>query len=169
MSVGTMRTPGTAKELEVRRRIGGKLLLQGYTPAEVARILDVSWTSAKRWQQAVVRGGLEALASKPHPGKPCRLTASQKRKLVSILLKGPLKAGFPTDLWTCRRVALVIQKNFGVSYHPDHVGKILHSLGWTCQKPEQRSRKRDEAAIERWRKKDWPRIKRNVKRGAIWC
>jgi len=164
-----MRTPGTAKELEVRRRIGGKLLLKGHTPAEVARTVDVSWTTANRWKQSVDRGGLEALAAKPHPGKPCRLTAKQKQELVEILLQGPLKAGFPTDLWTCARVAQVIEREFGISYHSAHAWKILHGLGWTCQKPEQRSRKRDEAAIRHWREKAWPRIKKDAKRGETRC
>jgi transposase len=131
--------------------------------------VDVSWTTAKRWKVAVDRGGLEALAAKPHPGKQCRLAGDQKQELVRILLQGPLKAGFFTDLWTCPRVAQVIQREFGVSYHPDHVWKVLHALGWTCQKPEQRSRKRDEAAIERWRKKVWPRLRKKAKRGALWC
>ena len=77
-----------------------------------------------------------------------------------LLKKGAVHAGYANDLWTCRRVADLIGKSFGVSYDPDHVWRILHSLGWTAQKPEARARERDEAAIQRWRKKDWPRIKK---------
>lgn len=157
-----MRTPGTAAELEVRRRIAGDLLLQGKKVAEVARTVKASWSAVKRWKIAVEQGGLEALAAKPHPGKPPRLSEKQKQKLVTILQKGPLKAGYSTDLWTCSRVAEVIEKHFGVTYHPDHVWRILRSLGWSCQKPEQRARERDEEAIRRWRKKGWPRIKKGA-------
>jgi transposase len=157
-----MRTPGTAAELEVRRRIAGDLLLQGKKVAEVARTVKASWSAVKRWKIAVEQGGLEALAAKPHPGKPPRLSEKQKQKLVTILQKGPLKAGYSTDLWTCSRVAEVIEKHFGVTYHPDHVWRILRSLGWSCQKPEQRARERDEEAIRRWRKKEWPRIKKGA-------
>jgi transposase len=156
-----MRTQGSAAELETRRRIAGELLLQGKPVAEVARLVKASWSSVKRWKVAVKRGGLDALAAKPHPGKPCRLSARQKQQLVRILTQGPLKSGYGTDLWTCPRVAEVIERRFGVHYHVDHVWRLLASLGWTCQKPEQRARERDEAAIERWRAQDWPRIKKS--------
>jgi transposase len=128
--------------------------------AEVARLTGAGWSSVKRWKVAVDRGGLEALASKPYPGKPCRLSATQKRKLVKLLEKGPRAAGYSTDLWTCPRVAEVIAEHFGVDYHPDHVWKILRSLGYSSQKPERRARERDEVAIRCWRKRDWPRIKK---------
>ncbi len=140
--------------------LAGRLLLEGSYVDEVAEIVGASLSSVKRWRQAVEKGGLEALKAKPHPGPKPRLNAKQKQQLVNILLAGPQKAGYHNDLWTCRRVAEVIAKKFGVVYHPDHVWKILRSLGWTCQKPEQRARERDEAAIRRWREKEWPRIKR---------
>jgi hypothetical protein len=57
-------------------------------------------------------------------------------------------------------VAEVISQRFGVAYHPDHVGRLLHALGFTQQKPQRRASERDEAAIERWRKRTWPRIKK---------
>ena len=55
------------------------------------------------------------------------------------------------ELWTCRRVAQVIAQTFGVSYHPDHVGRLLHGLGFSCQYPQHRARERDEEAIRQWR------------------
>ncbi len=103
---------------------------------------------------------MEALKAKPHPGRKPRLNEKQKQRLVKTLLAGPCKAGYRTDLWTCPRVAEVIAKKFGVKYHPAHVWKILRSLGWTPQKPEQRARERNEADIRRWRRQEWPRIKR---------
>lgn len=157
-----MRPKGSAAELEVRRRIAGRLLLEGRKVDEVAQIVDVSVSSAKRWKKAVQEGGLEALASKPHPGRKPYLDAEQKQQLVEILLKGPLAADYPTDLWTCPRVAEVIAREFGVHYHVDYVWQVLRDLGWSCQKPEQRARERDEAAIERWRKREWPRIKKGA-------
>lgn len=147
--------------------LAGRLLLEGSDVAEVAEIVGASLSSVKRWRQAVEKGGLAALISKPHPGPKPRLNAKQKQQLVNMLVAGPRKAGYHNDLWTCRRVAETIAKKFGVVYHPDHVWKILRSLGWTCQKPEQRARERDEAAIRRWREKEWPRIKRG--RSAVAC
>jgi len=155
-----MRPKGSAAELQARRLLAGQLLLGGNDVDEVAEIVGASESSVRRWRRAVEKGGLEALLAKPHPGRKPRLDVKQKQQLIEILLAGPQKAGYSTDLWTCRRVAEVIAKKFRVKYHPDHVGKMLHELGWTCQKPEQRAREADDAAMERWRRRDWPRIKR---------
>jgi len=140
--------------------LAGQLILEGRDNGEVMEILGVSESSAKRWRRAVEKGGMEALKAKPHPGRKPRLSPKQKRQLVEILLAGPRKSGYPTDLWTCQRVAEVVAKRFHVEYHPDYVGRMLHDLGWTCQKPEQRAREANDAAMARWRKRDWPRIKR---------
>jgi len=155
-----MRLKGSAAELETRCRLGGRLLLEGRKIGEVAQIVAASESSVRRWRQAVQKGGLEALKAKPHPGPKPRLNEKQKQRLVKTLLAGPCKAGYRTDLWTCPRVAEVIAKKFGVKYHPAHVWKILRSLGWTPQKPEQRARERNEADIRRWRRQEWPRIKK---------
>jgi transposase len=157
-----MRPKGTAAELEARRLRAADLLLDGKATEEVARLVGAGHSSVKKWNAALKRGGKEALAAKPHSGAPSKLTAEQKQRLVKILVAGPLASGYRTDLWSCPRVADVVQKTFGVSYHPDHLGRILHDLGFTPQKPEQLARERDEEAIARWRQHDWPRIKRGL-------
>jgi len=143
-----------------RRVIAVELLEDGKLLTEVADLLKVSVSSLKRWKKAFRQGGLAALAPKRHPGPKQKLSAAQRRRLREILLHGPRAAGFSTELWTCRRVAEVVQQEFGISYHPDHLGRILHDLGFSPQKPQQRARERDEEAIARWRKQDWPRIKK---------
>lgn len=159
-----MRTHGSALELEARRRIAGRLLLEGRSVTEVAGLVGASWSAVKRWKVAAEKSGLDGLAAKPHPGKPSRLSSKQREKLVALLRRGPLAAGYETNLWTCPRVAEVIQRTFGVTYHAAHVWKILHGLGWSPQKPERRARERDEHAIGRWRKRDWPRLKKVARR-----
>ena len=147
-------------ELEARRFQAGKLLLANRKVQEVARIVEASESSVRRWRLALRKGGLKALRAKVHYGRPPRLAAKQKRRLLKILLKGPRKAGYRTDLWTCRRVGEVVSKTFDVEYHPAHVWRILRGLGWTCQKPERRARERNEAAIAHWREREWPQLKR---------
>ena len=154
-----MRKKGSYSELEARRLQAGRLLLAGRTVQEVAKVFEASESSVRRWRLALRKGGLMALKAKVHHGRPPRLNAKQKQRLVKIFLKGPREAGYRTDLWTCRRVAEVIAQTFGVEYHPAHVWKILRGLGWTCQKPERRARERNEAAIAHWREHEWPRIK----------
>jgi len=155
-----MRIKGTPAELEARRRRAAELLGQGKGVNQVARLVGASPSSVSRWNKALERRGPDGLRAKPHPGPMPRLSKTQKRSLVALLKKGAVSAGYPNDLWTCRRVADLIGRTFGVWYNPDHVWRILDSLGWSAQKPEARARERDEKAVERWRKKDWPRIKK---------
>lgn len=157
-----MRPKGSAAELEVRRRLAVRLLSQGKSRSEVAELVGASLSSVKRWKAAWKKGGVEAIAAKPHPGRKPKLTNAQKRQLERMLLRGPRAAGFSGGLWTCSQVAEAIRRRFGVIYHVDHVPRILQSLGWSCQKPELRARERDEAAIERWRTREWPRIKKEL-------
>ena len=155
-----MRSKGSAAELESRRLLAGEMILQGKENDEILEILGVSVSSVNRWRRAVEKGGMDALKAKPHPGRKPRLNETQKRQLLEILLAGPRKAGYHNDWWTCRRIAEVVARRFHVKYHPDYIGTLLHDLGWTCQKPEQRAREADDSAMEQWRKRDWPRIKR---------
>ena len=155
-----MRPKGSAEALEARRLIAGRLLLEGKGVREVSRLTSAASSSVTRWKKELGQGGLEALKAKPHPGRPPRLTPQQKQELGEILLKGAGAAGFPTDLWTLARVAEVIEREFGVKYHPGHVWHILRGMGWSCQKPERRARERDEEAIRQWREKKWVQVKK---------
>lgn len=157
---GGMRTKGSAAELEQRRRQAVALLEEGLKGAQVARVLGVSGAAVTRWKQAFEKDGPAGLTATPHPGGQSRLTAKQRQRLAKVLLQGPRRHGYRTELWTLGRVAEVIAGTFGVRYHPCHVWKVLRGMGWSCQKPERRARERDEEAIARWRREDWPRIKK---------
>ena len=159
-----MRPHGSPAALEARRRRAMALLDRSLGDREVARQIGCSPSSVSRWQAEVQAGGPAALRAKPPPGRPPRLTARQRRRLLTLLLRGATAHGFSTDLWTLPRVATIIARTFGVKYHPAHVWKILRGEGWSCQKPERRARERDEAAIQRWRAEQWPHIKKRPPR-----
>jgi len=74
-----------------------------------------------------------------------------------MLRRGPRKDGCAAELWTCRRVAELIERTFGVMYDPSGVWHLLTRMGWSAQKPERQAREFDEDAIAVWRKQDWPR------------
>lgn len=151
------------EELERRRMKAGKLLARGVSQAEVARRLGVHRQSVSRWSAELEQGGPESLRGAGRAGRKRRLSDSQLEQLEQMLEAGPETAGFPTNLWTCERVSEVIEREFGVQYHASHVWKILGSLGWSCQRPTGRAIERDEAAIRRWKRVDWPRIKKKPK------
>ena len=155
-----MRPHGSTQELERRRRRAVAMVQGGQSRAHVARALGVGSGTVTRWWQAYERKGDDGLAAKRHPGPKPKLSAYRRRLLGKRLLKGARGNGFSTDLWTCPRIAEVIERRYGVRYHVDHIPKLMASLGWSCQKPEKRAIERDEERIARWVTKDWPRIKK---------
>jgi transposase len=103
---------------------------------------------------------VEGLRHKPPPGAPPRLSEDERATLPQLLAKGAEAHGFRGDVWTCERVAEVIRREFGVSYHPAHVSRLLKKLRLSLQKPERRADQRDEEAIERWKDQKWPALKK---------
>lgn len=155
------------KALERRRLQALRLLDQGLTQSEVARRLRVGQQSVSRWAQQAAQGGLEALRYPGRAGRKPQLSAAQLTQLEQLLLDGPEAHGYLTPLWTCQRVARLIQEQFGIRYHPGHVWKILVRLGWSPQRPVGRPRERDEQAIRQGRRRTWPAAKKKPpKRGA---
>lgn len=156
-----MRPHGSPEELERRRRRAVASVQEGQSRAEVARALGVGTGTVTRWCQAYERKGDDGLAATRHPGPRPRLSSYRRRLLAKRLLKGAKAHGFSTNLWTCPRIAEVIERHYGVRYHVDHIHKLMASLGWSCQKPEKRAVERDEDRIAQWVAKDWPRIKKS--------
>jgi len=136
------------------------LLEQDLSLHEIARRLDCHASSVLRWRNAWQAGGPDALKAKPAAGRPPRLTAPQKARLVRLLTQGAMAHGYRTALWTTQRMAALIERRLGVRYHRNHVGKLLHQLGWSHQTPERRALERDEAAIAAWKRVVWPRVKK---------
>lgn len=155
-----MRPVGRPDELERRRKRALQLLAEGYGVSEVAAMVGVDRRSVARWRKARREGGMRALRAKPAPGRPQKLDGEARAELEAVLLQGALAYGFSTDLWTCPRIAEVIAQRFGVNYHVDHIPKILRQLGWSVQTPTRRALERNETEIQRWIKKEWPRVKK---------
>lgn len=81
------------------------------------------------WRERFRVQGADGLKARPVPGRPARLSRRQKQTLTRLLVRGAMRSGYATDLWTTRRVAEVIRTRFGVDYHPNHLGRILTALG----------------------------------------
>jgi transposase len=155
-----MRPRGSADLLEDRRHRALALLDEGLSLNEVGRRIGCAPSSVMHWRDARRRGGQKALKVRVSPGRPKKLSTSQSSSLVKILLKGAMANGYPTQLWTTARVAEVVRKKFRVRYHRDHIGRLLHGLGWSHQKPQKKALERDEAKIRRFIREDWPRVKK---------
>jgi len=155
-----MRPYGDPRTLEGRRLKAMKLLGEGFGPGEIARQLAVDRRSVHRWLAAYHNHGVEGLAPVPASGRPSKLTPRDRKKLIEMLLEGATAFGYPTDLWTGPRIVDLIRRRFRVSYHANHMSRLLRSLGFSPQKPERRARERNETAIRDWVRNEWPRVKK---------
>jgi transposase len=152
--------------LEHRRLQGLKLLRQGLNQSDVARQLKVCSQTVSRWAKVLAEKGEQGLKAAGRAGRMPLLDARQQQKLVSRLLEGPKKLGYETPLWTCLRVADLIQREFGVRYHAGHVWKLLRQLNWSPQRPKGRALERNEEGIVAWKRRTWPGIKKKPKKKA---
>jgi transposase len=145
----------------VKRRVrAGRLLLAGKSPAEVAQMIGAPRQTVYRWRDVLEGGGIDALREMSGGGRPPQLGAAELSRLYVMLLEGAPAHGFTTPLWTLKRVRLLIEREFGVRYSEVHVWRLLGQLGLSNQKPDRRALERDEAAIELWRKRTWPALKK---------
>lgn len=155
-----MRPQGSPAELE-RRRLRAIDLLQRDVPVhDVAERLGVDRRSVRRWKRTHRGHGRAGLRARPAPGRPPRLTAAQRKQLARLVVAGPEAAGYATSLWTCRRLVDVIRQHFQVSYHPDHVGRLLRACGFSPQRPQPRAKERDDRRVREWIQQDWARVKK---------
>jgi transposase len=160
----SMRTVGTPGELERRRHLAVRRVADGYTAAEVAAFLEVAPSSVSRWLKASRQ---DALAARHPSGRPAKLSHTQEKVVSRWLAERPTALGFPTDLWSAPRLALLIRRDLGVSLHPNYLNAWLRRRGYTPQKPRRIPREREPGAAARWLALDWPRIKRRAReRGA---
>lgn len=146
--------------LEKRRFEFVRLYERGETQAVIARRLKTAQQTVSRWVKEYQAGGKDALKKAGRAGRKPRLSTSQLDRLEKLLVAGPERLGYETPLWTCPRVAHLIEQEFGVGYHEGHVWKILVRLGWSPQRPTGRARERDEKQLTNWKKKVWPGIKK---------
>ena len=153
----------TRKQMEERRRKGGRLLQTGkQSQAEIARRLGISRATVSDWAKQVAVGGLRALQGRSATGRPPRLTTEQEKRLVQILKQGAPAAGFPTERWTMGRVQQIIRREFNVVYHVHYMNRLLERLDWSLQQPLASAQEQDEELIRAWIKRDWPRIKKSA-------
>ena len=138
---------------------------QGIEPKVIAASLGLDDQTVRRWLRDYRRGGMEALKAKLHPGPKPRLSDQQKQQLLELLGRPPDDYGgdgLAGTLWTAAKIGTLIKSRFGVSYHPSHIGQMMHDLGYSQQLPHKRPKERDEQKMDQWVKEQWPRIVRRA-------
>src|SRR5215204_3052069 len=151
---------------EGRRLRALELKERGWKQKQIAEALGVSEGAVSQWMKRAREQGAQGLRHKPPPGAPSRLSDEQRARLPELLAQGAPAHGFRGEVWTCQRVAVLIRREFGVSYHPAHVSRVVQTLGLSLQKPMRRANQRDEQAIRHWKEQRWPSLKRGRSRKA---
>jgi len=154
-------SPGGFREWRRLRAL--HLKRQGWYQRDIADAFGVSEVSVSRWLARAREGGSRALRARSSSGRPPKLNAGQKRQIPEFLWHGAEAYGFQGEVWTCARVARVIEEEFGIRYHKGHVSRLLRELKWTPQVPIRRAIQRDEKAIQRWREEAWPELQRRAR------
>ena len=150
-----------SREAKERRRMkAGVLFKKDVTQAEVARCLRVTPAAVNGWYHIGKQQGMRGLKSKGQTGFPSQMTESDRKKLKQAIVKGARKFGYNTDLWTLERIRAVMRQVTGKSFGHTWTWQIVLSLGFTNQKPERRSKERNEHAIREWRERTFPRLKK---------
>src|SRR5215475_10568370 len=150
--------------LEGRRKRAWELKQQGWKQQDIAAALGVTKGAVSQWMRRAREGGVEALRRHLPTGPTPKLTAEQLAQLPGLLAPGAEAYGYRGQVWTTKRVAEVIWRTFGVSYHPAHISRLLRSVGLSVQQPIERATQRDEQAVTTWQSETWPALKKRQPR-----
>lgn len=148
----------------VATRIHAVLLnSEGRTSGEIATILHASRSKVSEWLATYVASGVDGLLEGYRSGRPGALSESQRVTLADIVESGPVAYGLDTGIWTSPMIARIIEEEFAITYHPGHVRKILHGLGFSVQRPRRLLARADAAAQDRWHRYTYPNLKKKPK------
>jgi transposase len=152
---------------EGRRLRVWELHQKGWKQRQIAEALGLTQGAVSQIVTRAKQGGPQALKKRKAPGAKSRLTKEQIAKLLCILQQGAQAAGFAGEVWTCARIAQLIQRDFGVVYHPDHIGRLLRACGWSYQKPVCRATQRKQDALQAWTEERLPALKKGRTKASI--
>ena len=147
-------------EAAKKRVKAGRLLLEGKGCAEVALAVGVARQTVYTWKKLLDEGGIDALREVPERGRPAQLDEQQLASIRAAVLQNPSEHGFGTELWTLKRVGVIIERLHGIRFSQTQTWRILGALGFSPQKPEKRAIERNEDAVRAWKRSTWPAIKK---------
>ena len=149
----------------VARRIHAVLLNHDrYTSGEITTLLKASRARVSEWLRNYEQYGYEGVLEGYRPGRPPVMTPAQEQSLADILDSGPVAYGFLSGVWTSPMIARVIREEFGITYHPGHVRRLLHQLGFSVQRPRRKLARASRYKQDRWHRYTYPNLKKTPQR-----
>jgi len=150
-----------AKDLATWRRAHCVLgYVDGQKVIAMAAALSINRTAITKWLAWYSAEGADGLRTTPSPGRIPRLSKEQRAEVARVVEEGPIAAGFTSGVWTGALVGQWITKRFGVRYHPQHIPRLLHQLGFSVQRPRKRLARADLEKQAMWLRKTFPAIKK---------
>lgn len=153
----------------VLKRVSALLLLADQHPAAaVAARVGAGVSTSYGWRHAFLAERCASRAYRTAPGRPAKLTPTQKQHLRALVAAGPEAAGYATGCWNSAIVQHLIEREFGVLYSVQYAAELLHHLGCSYQQARFVSDQLDAARRQHWCTVEWPAILRAARRrGAL--
>ena len=126
--------------------------LEGMSRAEAARLAGMERQALRDAVRRYTAEGLAGRYSRRSPGRRSRLDEEQRAALRQLVLDGPEVEATGLSAWTLPELCREVENRWGVSYHPSHMGKLMHRLGLSWQKARPSHPKADAAAREAFAK-----------------
>jgi len=147
----------------VARRIHAVILNhEGKTSGDITNILKTPRSRVSEWLKNYEYYGYEGLLEGYRAGRPAQLIEQQRSVLCDIIDSGPVAYGFLSGVWTSPMIARVVEQEFGVSYHPGHVRRLLRQLGFSVQRPRRALARANPEKQDRWHRYTYPSLKKKL-------
>lgn len=79
--------------------------------------------------------GLKGLWDKEHPGRPTKLSESEREKLQNEIQRSPRELGYDQNLWDGPLLSHHLKEHYRVNLSVRQCQRIFHRLGFTLQWP----------------------------------
>ncbi len=136
---------------------------RGMAVDQVCHAFEIGRSTFFGWLKIRREGGPEALKVKQSPGPQPKLTKEQIDILLRLIVgNDPRQLQFDFALWTRDMIRDVIRRKFGVEYTPQGVGKLLHRMGLSPQRPLTRAWQKDSDKVKKWKEEDYPKIRKEA-------
>ena len=159
---GRKISPKAMEEIRVRAI---QRVQAGESPEKVIETLGFARACIYNWLARYRAGGWHALRTGDRSGRPKKLSGSQMRWIYETVRdKDPRQLKFVFALWTRAMIGETIKQKFGLKLSKTSVGRLLHQLGFSCQKPLYRAYQRDPELVDQWKKHIFPKIQKRAKK-----
>jgi transposase len=147
------------------KRISALLqLADGRAPVPVAERLGLARSTVYAWLRAFLVAGVTSLRPHQSPGRPPKLTPTQKQRLRDLVTAGPEAAGYLTGCWSSALLQDLIHREFGVLYHVHYLCELLRNLTFSYQKARFVSDHLNDEQRQTWLQETWPAIVQAARR-----